>query len=1477
MSDSDNDSNGGDKEERKKIIFLKLDTGEIREFSTPCKISFGSGEENDVIPMNVDVAGKHAVLEVSNTGSAVLFDLGSEYGTFLDDDDGVEEGGFTQVTGSTTVEIGGDFGGSGGLFYFGNPSKFDRFQVISKASCNNNLRVRHLPTKDLVDLYAEINVVYQPLTVTLPPFTCPQPSMKLGVFPAVDMTLLVPPPPVEEFNLDDSFKGSSVSLPRVLENFRAKQMVTDEIASAMLLDGSTEYAQSKIMMVGEGRAGKSATANSLIGREYVETTSTIGINQLTCDVKYILTAAATAAAADGSGNSGEGEQTMVWGEYEKPPSEAEAAIAEMIRSSTGTGRSTDGKKTAAGKGKQLENKQQNILDFVQSKPKKKSQLLTGEEHSLAIETGGEAAQNGRDKQTTTEKKLTSAPDGNHVSKPPQKPSDPKKAVSTSPKKNVISSSAATGARPDNAAAVSSQPMKTSGTNNKKTNAVPLASAAVDDIFTLNKEAIIKHLATHKDEKSGIVLSIFDYGGQTVFDVIHHLFLTSNGVYALSFNMEWLLDGNPERNKALAFLRSWLSSIAVHTLDEATNAIAPIVLIGTHLDVVTSSADHERINTLLYQSLSHNRAFPFILENVNGYDSKGKATQCFFPVNNKLGKRGPTMRHLMGVIQKAVDSAPYTHKLVPITWLKAKDQFVATGKDCLSYEEVEAVAERCKVPSAALPVLLSFLHDMGHLMWHNEPALKDVVILDPVSYLVVPATNIICKLSPDQYDSTHHFIEEHRECKQRLPAEWNKLEKFAILDIALLPVLWRKYEAHTAKLLALMVKFGLIVPLRNRHSTPSSAPSAANTPAAGAGTGAQSALPSATTTETAFHPVQQYLVPTLLPATPTGGESAAEYCNWADGPTTACYIVFTLFPELAAMSTISSAELAKQGFLPNGLFARATGRFVAASQNTVKGSSLQLDRVVLHSDLLVLCFGRQRFRVVECKELNCMRVDIEGRNPNIVLGQLLETLTQVLAESFKALRCFAAVPYLSTSGPVALTPGHASSSSGVSSTNGGVHTSEGGQQQGKEEGEAESYLRKSLLPNEMLIPLSHIEAASTGKSTLTMRGGRSLLRQDEVLIRYAPWLQLYNRRDSYDLFLSYRWNPYDLEFTKSLFDMLSNFDIGKDNRMPEVFLDRKRLQNGIEFTEDFAAALTHCLVAVPILSAEAINRMINHDPNIVDNLLLEWIMLLECLAIKRLQRIFPILFGTRKSPLQFNSNNNSSDMLNYAMSAPQVGNLFTEGLLEKVPNVVPTATIERAVELLRKNGVTFVGPAANAGFEGATYTVQAVVKKLLGYLALPAWEINTADGEQVVEVCAVKLVDVLRGCDLTVYQSPPPQSQSQTQAQGHSEGLMSSPSPKTVASTSSSPFPAPVPAPASDAPGALTKPLKSLSVEEVGELMVTIGLKQLKDILVSHEVSGIILSACEEVSDLLSDDIGIKSKIQARALFKELESWNANGV
>ena len=74
----------------------------------------------------------------------------------------------------------------------------------------------------------------------------------------------------------------------------------------------TEFRRSKIMIVGEGCAGKTAFANSIIGKKFEETDSTVGINTFMCSVTH-------AAFSKGE-----------WKECDKIEKEYEYGIAECL-------------------------------------------------------------------------------------------------------------------------------------------------------------------------------------------------------------------------------------------------------------------------------------------------------------------------------------------------------------------------------------------------------------------------------------------------------------------------------------------------------------------------------------------------------------------------------------------------------------------------------------------------------------------------------------------------------------------------------------------------------------------------------------------------------------------------------------------------------------------------------------------------------------------------------------------------------------------------------------------------------------------------------------------------------------------------------------------------------------------------------------------------------------------------------------------
>jgi hypothetical protein len=178
---------------------------------------------------------------------------------------------------------------------------------------------------------------------------------------------------------------------------------------------------------------------------------------------------------------------------------------------------------------------------------------------------------------------------------------------------------------------------------------------------------------------------------------------------------------------------------------------------------------------------------------------------------------------------------------------------------------------------------------------------------------------------------------------------------------------------------------------------------------------------------------------------------------------------------------------------------------------------------------------------------------------------------------------------------------------------------------------------------------------------------------------------------YDVFLSYRRGAFDSELTVAVFAQLSDQAVG--GRGVRVFLDRRRLEGGRDFRGDFARALASATVAVPVVSWRALQRMLKlGEDSEVDNVLLEWTLMLELVAAGRVRRCFPVVLG-RVGPENGPSEAHFSD-------------LFAEGVVARLPAVVVRRVADAAAEALRQAGVAESGRLRSR-------TVRATVEDVVG--------------------------------------------------------------------------------------------------------------------------------------------------------------------
>jgi hypothetical protein len=565
---------------------------------------------------------------------------------------------------------------------------------------------------------------------------------------------------------------------------------------------------------------------------------------------------------------------------------------------------------------------------------------------------------------------------------------------------------------------------------------------------------------------------------------------------------------------------------MHTYDEVTCKTAPIFIVGTHKDVVPSAAEHQDVSELLErrfgQSVAWSSVLPYIVTSATVTASVGATTSgdvgaetaygpagavveigatagaaiadtenesatedshaaphgseasppttrtlCFFPVDNRRGRRDTTIGALMRAIEASIDDSDYVHAEHPLTWLRTMDRLTSSGQVYLSLREVTEIATECGVAADAVEALLTYLHEMGIVMWHSDPTLRDVVILDPVAYFVAPATTIICKHMSSASDGTRHVVDAHKLCNKAHYESWMRMVHSGVADRDLLLQLLRDCGDQATVVLQLMVKFGLLVPLEplnhgvnNEHSASINAELAHST----------EECTSAVKTQQELSRSCEYLVPALLPASPSTSVDTVKVTSHTSAGCAheaTFYLVFTCARDLSSevngngSTVVKISDCAARGFLPRGLFERLLCKAVAwsrdasarqhAKEQTAAGEleaqpnaqDIQQDGPVqdtaeysnseqysptataapaapaavesIYQDSATLLAGPNTFTLQLRTDQNVVEVKVLTGDAVHVRDVLYNLAQEILRECMRSLRCYVAVPLACKSG------------------------------------------------------------------------------------------------------------------------------------------------------------------------------------------------------------------------------------------------------------------------------------------------------------------------------------------------------------------------------------------------------------------------------------------------------------------------------
>lgn len=255
--------------------------------------------------------------------------------------------------------------------------------------------------------------------------------------------------------------------------------------------------------------------------------------------------------------------------------------------------------------------------------------------------------------------------------------------------------------------------------------------------------------------------IFDFGGQQVFYPTHMFFLSDRALFTVVFSA---LDDESFRT-----VEYWLKVIRALA---AGSSNTPVLLVATHMD------DPQAMNII-----------PDLKDRIKKLrQSYRSILRDVIYISNKTGEGHKELKAKL--IELALGhkilTTPVPESYVLLEKLIAKEK--ANQRPLIMWSEFRAIAKNAHIyDDSTLRACSQFLHDVGSIIWFNQPELSELIILDPQWLSDVMASVISFK------------------------ANW----KSGLLQHDSLPIVWKQYPASLHKtLLGILERFEVVFPIKD---------------------------------------------------------------------------------------------------------------------------------------------------------------------------------------------------------------------------------------------------------------------------------------------------------------------------------------------------------------------------------------------------------------------------------------------------------------------------------------------------------------------------------------------------------------------------------------------------------------------------------------------------------------------------------------
>ena len=305
----------------------------------------------------------------------------------------------------------------------------------------------------------------------------------------------------------------------------------------------------------------------------------------------------------------------------------------------------------------------------------------------------------------------------------------------------------------------------------------------------------------------------DFAGQAIYRAIHPIFISSKAIYILVFDLTKDLSAiaqchvrgrgcgevrilAPDSNDTnLDHIMRWMDLVHSFKHSENGEMLPPVILVGTHTDLVQGDPNDKMKNLL-----------DNISDTMTVFSEHIKRT---FTVDNTCAGRqhdeeDPQIVRLREEILKVGDRMPHTKMEVPLKWLQVESKVCDLASKGVNYITRENFKKNiydniCQFETADdFEVLLLFLHDRGTAVYHgcaDDPS--SLVVLNP-QWL----SDVLCQIIT---------VENQQKETTRIRNLRKKLGKCGVLDADLLDHSCKTLGVSAIKesLVNIMKKFNLL--------------------------------------------------------------------------------------------------------------------------------------------------------------------------------------------------------------------------------------------------------------------------------------------------------------------------------------------------------------------------------------------------------------------------------------------------------------------------------------------------------------------------------------------------------------------------------------------------------------------------------------------------------------------------------------------